>query len=301
MVEAQTQFIKGTEAGKGGFPENYINKIFIDTDPKLDDAGDVDLNDVTSGKWAWLAAGINTETPSSQETSSSEAYYDGGGYTDTEVTGKQISIAVSGFRKVGDPAQDFIADLFFKFGTSVKTRVIWINNGIPVISSCTISNIVPLGGQPNAKQTFSCTISFNGRPKEFIGQLTLTATSTKRVYSALVDTSVKPVEGQKVEVKVIEEATDASTVKVTGFTVDKTDVAGNVGDKPKVVVSKIVPDNATDKKLTVTPADTTIATAKLEDDGLTVDLNLLKAGSTKVTVASEDGGFSKDVNVTVNA
>ena len=210
---AQTKFLPGTEANKGGFPENFVNKIFLDVEPQLDDAGDVDLNDVTNGKWAWVASGINSQTPSANETSTNDAYYDGGGFTETEVTGKQVQIAVSGNRKVGDPAQDYVEGLFFKFGTAVKTRVIWIKNNTPIISACTISNIVPTGGAANAKQTFSFNIDFNGRPKIFNGQLTLTATSTKNVYSASVDTSTPPQDGKLVDAKIIEEAPTADTGK----------------------------------------------------------------------------------------
>lgn len=206
---AQTKFVPGTKADNSGFPENFVNRIFIDTKPVLDDAGDVDLNDVTTGSWAWVASGINTQTPSANETTTNDAYYDGGGFTETDVTGKQIQLAVSGNRKVGDPAQDYVENLFFKFGTAVKTRVIWIKNNTPIISACTISNIVPTGGAANAKQTFSFNIDFNGRPKIFNGQLTLTATSTKKVYSASVDTSTPPQDGKLVDAKIIEEVTAA--------------------------------------------------------------------------------------------
>ncbi len=208
---AQTKDMPGTETNQGGFPENFVNKLFIDTNPVLDSAGDVDLNDVTNGKWAWVASGINTQTPSANETSTNEAYYDGGGFTETDVTGKQIQIAVSGNRKVGDPAQDYVEGLFFKFGTAVKTRVIWIKNSTPIISACTISNIVPAGGAANAKQTFSFNVSFDGRPKIFNGQLTLTATSTKKVYSASVDTNQKPSDGAESMPAIIKE-TASSTV-----------------------------------------------------------------------------------------
>ncbi len=211
MVEAQTKVMPGTESESNGFPKNFINRIFIDTKPTFDDEGDVDLNDLTTGSWAWLASGINNITPGSNETVSTDSYYDGGGFTSTEVTGKQINLPISGFRKVGDPAQDFIADKYFKLDRTLKTRVIWICNQIPVISEATLTNIVPLGGAPNAKQTFSCTVAFNNQPRIPNGQLIMTATSTKKVYSASIDTSVQPSEdGEQIKAKVIEEAS-AST------------------------------------------------------------------------------------------
>ena len=207
---AQTKFMPGTKADANGFPENFVNKLFIDTTPVVDETGDVDLNDVTTGKWAWVASGINNNTPSANETTSSDAYYDGGGFTETDVTGKQVQLAVSGFRKVGDPAQDYIEDLFFKFGNAVKTRVIWIKNNIPVIAKCTISSIVPTGGAANAKQTFSFNVDFNGRPKIFNGQLTLNESSKPKVYVATVDTSKAPTDDKTILPAVVNEGTGAT-------------------------------------------------------------------------------------------
>lgn len=186
---AQTKDMPGTNAGTNGFPENFVNKLFIDIKPTVDSTGDVSLNDVTTGSWAWVASGITGMTPSANETSTNEAYYDGGGFTETDVTGKQIQLALSGNRKVGDPAQDYVNGLFWKFGTAVKTRAIWINNGIPVITKCTITSVVPSGGNANAKQTFSFNVAFNGRPKLFNGVLTMSATAKAKIYGAKVDTS----------------------------------------------------------------------------------------------------------------
>lgn len=190
--KVQTKFMPGTANDGNGFPENYVNNIFVDINPTVDTNGDVDLNDLTTGKWAWLAGGINTVTPSANETTANDAYYDGGGFTETEVTGKQVQLAVSGNRKVGDPAQDFVAGKFWQFGNAVKTRVIWIENGVPVVAKATLTNVVPTGGAANAKQTFSFTIAFNGRPKIPEGQLKMTLTTEATIYSADVDSSVKP-------------------------------------------------------------------------------------------------------------
>ena len=190
--KVQTKFMLGTTNDGNGFPENYVNNIFVDINPTVDTNGDVDLNDLTTGKWAWLAGGINTVTPSANETTANDAYYDGGGFTETEVTGKQVQLAVSGNRKVGDPAQDFVAGKFWQFGNAVKTRVIWIENGVPVVAKATLTNVVPTGGAANAKQTFSFTIAFNGRPKIPDGQLTMSLTTEATIYSADVKPGVKP-------------------------------------------------------------------------------------------------------------
>lgn len=209
----QTIAISGTKLeGTKGFPMNFVNRMFIDTDPKINEVGDVDLSDLTTGKWAYLGSGINTITPGSNETTTNDAYYDGGGFTDTDVTGKQITFAFSGNRKLGNPAQDYVASKFYGIGTSVKTRVIWVNNGHAVISAATLTAIVPTGGAANAKQTISFTISFNGQPRLAGGELTLTLTSTPTVYSANVDTSKKPTcDEVDLPIKIIDTATQSES------------------------------------------------------------------------------------------
>lgn len=212
--KVQTKFMPGTANDGNGFPENYVNNIFVDINPTVDTNGDVDLNDLTSGKWAWLAGGINTVTPSANETTANDAYYDGGGFTETEVTGKQVQLAVSGNRKVGDPAQDFVAGKFWQFGNAVKTRVIWIENGVPVVAKATLTNVVPTGGAANGKQTFSFTIAFNGRPKIPEGQLKMTLTTEATIYSADVDSSVKPDQSNSViKAIVVDSAQDTTLPK----------------------------------------------------------------------------------------
>lgn len=217
MADTQTKFMSGTDANdKGnGFPENFVNKLFIDTKPTVDSTGDVDLDDVTTGSWAWIGSGITAMTPSANETSTNEAYYDGGGFTETDVTGKQIQLALSGNRKVGDPAQDYIDNLFWKFGNALKTRAIWIKNGIPVITKCTITSVVPSGGNANSKQTFSFNVAFNGRPKIFNGQLTMSATAQPKIYGAKVNTEQQPSGGAESMPAIINE-TVSGTVSGLG-------------------------------------------------------------------------------------
>ena len=48
--KVQTKFMLGTTNDGNGFPENYVNNIFVDINPTVDTNGDVDLNDLTTGK-----------------------------------------------------------------------------------------------------------------------------------------------------------------------------------------------------------------------------------------------------------
>lgn len=174
--------IKGTEIPTDGAALNVANRLYIDiTD------NDNDLSDITTGKWAWLARGISEITPSWQEKTQKTAYYDGDGHDDTEVTGKSMQLAVKGVRYLGDPAQDYIDGKQYAIGSAAKTRVLWINNGMPVVSACTLTAVTPTGGAADAQQNFSLTIAFNGAPKTTIGKLTMTESDQSRVFTASVD------------------------------------------------------------------------------------------------------------------
>ncbi|MDG2544732.1 phage tail tube protein [Lactiplantibacillus plantarum] len=141
------------------FKMNYKNVFEIDT------AGSQDPKDITKATFAPLAAGISGVTPAANETDDNTAYYDGAGFTDTDVTGKRITLAFTGHRVIGDAAQDYVAGKFLAIGQNLKTLGRWTDtNGNVVVSSVTLTAIVPMGGNANAKQTFSFTMSFNGKP-----------------------------------------------------------------------------------------------------------------------------------------
>lgn len=187
---AETQQIPGTELDTKGAPLNVVNKLFIDI------YGYTTLNDLETGNWGRLATKIQTITPSANETTNNNSYYDGEGFGSTEVTGKRYQLACSGQRYVGNPAQDYIASKQFAIGQALHCRVIWVQNGQAIVSEATLTNIVATGGEASANQTFSCTIEFNGKPRTVNGQLTLTENHDQLgqlgTYKAHVDPDAKP-------------------------------------------------------------------------------------------------------------
>lgn len=186
-MAAETQQIPGTELDTKGAPLNVVNKLFIDI------YGYTTLNDLETGNWGRLATKIQTITPSANETTNNNSYYDGEGFGSTEVTGKRYQLACSGQRYVGNPAQDYIASKQFAIGQALHCRVIWVQNGQAIVSEATLTNIVATGGEASANQTFSCTIEFNGKPRTVNGQLTLTENPDQlTTYKANVDPSAKP-------------------------------------------------------------------------------------------------------------
>lgn len=139
---------------------NFKNKLEIDT------AGNTDITDAASASFALLAAGITTITPAAADTIDASPYYDGEGFTDSTVTGKNITFQVAGHRVFGDAAQDYVASKFLSIGDELRTLAQWTDaKGNKVQAVVTLTSIVPFGGAANAKQTFSFTMAFDGKPK----------------------------------------------------------------------------------------------------------------------------------------
>nr|DAU65001.1 MAG TPA: tail tube protein [Caudoviricetes sp.] len=138
---------------------NFKNKVEIDV------AGNKSLDAIESADFALLAAGISNITPAAADTTDATPYYDGEGFTESEVTGKNITFAISGHRVFGDKAQDFVAKHFLSIGDKLRTLARWTDaKGNKVQAVVTMTSIVPFGGAANAKQTFSFTLAFNGKP-----------------------------------------------------------------------------------------------------------------------------------------
>ena len=85
------------------------------------------------------------------------------------------------------------------------------------------------------------------------------------------------------------------TVKATGVKVNKTSVTVKEG-KTITVTATVAPTNATNKNVTWTTADASIA--KVSQTGV---ITGVKEGTTTITVTTKDGGHTATVNVTVTA
>ena len=146
---------------KTHFDLNFKNLLEIDIN------GGTDLDsDKDKASWAKLLRGISTITPSAADTTDATPYWDGEGFVDTEVTGKNITFALSGHRVMGDPAQDYVASHFLDIGDKLRTLARWTDPAGNVVESvATLTSIVPFGGAANVKQTFSFTLAFNGKPR----------------------------------------------------------------------------------------------------------------------------------------
>lgn len=87
----------------------------------------------------------------------------------------------------------------------------------------------------------------------------------------------------------------SATIAVTGVTMEKTEITLTEGDT-EMLVAKVAPDDATNKKVTWSTSDASVA--KVDDNGT---VTAVKAGTATITVKTEDGGKTATCKVTVTA
>ncbi|MDN6414797.1 Ig-like domain-containing protein [Staphylococcus gallinarum] len=83
-------------------------------------------------------------------------------------------------------------------------------------------------------------------------------------------------------------------IKVTGVTLDKTELALNVGDSATLQAT-VSPSTATDKTLTYATSDNAIAT--VDENGV---VTAVAAGTANITVTTNDGSKTATCNLTVS-
>ena len=120
----------------------------------------------TAGTWTYakLCAGIESMNFNSNEQNQQYFFLCGNGVAHNEVTGSAPELQISGRRKVGDTAQDYIVGKQFSLGEDRNSSVKIIAEGKQIVCDCSIGDVVSFGGQTLDVNTFSCTIRFNGAP-----------------------------------------------------------------------------------------------------------------------------------------
>lgn len=141
-----------------GLQLNAKRQLFIDT------AGNKTLADISKAQFAWMANGISGITASNNETATTVAFYNMDGGSQDNITGKRQTLAITGNRVHGDAAQDFVVGHADDVGNGLVTlAAIKDVDGSIKVGVVTMTAIVPYGGNSNAYETFSFTLSFNGR------------------------------------------------------------------------------------------------------------------------------------------
>ncbi|WP_179395055.1 phage tail tube protein [Lacticaseibacillus absianus] len=149
----------------GSIEENFLTEYFV---------GDLTEDGAIPENLAYIGDGIETVDVTQEDKKSSKSYYNGGGQETTTVTGSTRSLAFSGDRSFGDPAQDLIAALAdqtgasrnkwfrennFTIGDSGKLELTESRTG-----TVTFSDITDKGGNATDPGSFKATASYTSKP-----------------------------------------------------------------------------------------------------------------------------------------
>lgn len=230
-----------------GFALNYTNVHAIDITPNAADH-----------TWAYIGQGIQSITPSPNETVDTTYYYNGGGQASSDTTGVDATVSFSGHRYYGDPAQDYIAALDYIFGEARKTYYRHVApDGRVLEGPCSITNIVNGGGDANGKGTFSFDIKWDGVP-------TVKDPDYASMPTGITATAVTVAEGAVEEIGATVAPEGASAV--CQYAIDDPDIAivtadGKVkgvkaGETELTIKSALAPTIGATVKVTVTAAAT---------------------------------------------
>lgn len=142
------------------FPHNWQTGYFIDT------AGGLDPAASTTASFASLAAFVTGVTPAPNDVSDTSIYFADEDNASPEKTGSAYTWAVTGHVLVGDPACNYILNLYqtHATGNAAKTLLkIVYPNGKTLITRVVVQSIVVGGGNGNAKQTLTFTLAESGK------------------------------------------------------------------------------------------------------------------------------------------
>lgn len=91
--------------------------------------------------------------------------YDAQGWTNRLVTGKSVTVSVSGKRNVGDPGNDYIESIALKIGRDCNTTFIWkFPSGAKLVMPCVI-NVTEWGsGDSRAAAPLAFDAMSRGKP-----------------------------------------------------------------------------------------------------------------------------------------
>lgn len=129
---------------------------------------EIDVSDAphTEPEWADLGVFTKNVAQALNEVLYQATYYSDGGWSSTEVTGGQYTVTLTGDRKNGDPACDYIFDKErqFSFGDARKTKMRIRRGNEAIVWDVTLANITDAMGDANQPNAATVTIHGNGKP-----------------------------------------------------------------------------------------------------------------------------------------
>lgn len=139
--------------------KNALTKHFVG-EYKPEAEADTQEADLRLAKW------IREVEDDTDEEVEDEAYYDGDGTLQQDVTSVSKGFTFEGMFDSEDEAQKFIADKEFSIGDD---RKIWYKqertDGRILEGKATVTDIVVTGGAAEEYETFECTITWDNKPK----------------------------------------------------------------------------------------------------------------------------------------
>lgn len=219
------------------FAPNYCHVLELDVTP-----------DEATPTWKNALVGITECAPASDETVDEDDYYDNFGFDDTNVSKVKPSLALTGYRRYGDPVQDFVQSKALTTGNDRKTSYRWTHpDGTYMQGQCTLVDLIPGSGmgEASAKGDFSYTINLdtvdvleNGT--SIASPISIDAADVTVALGALsaVTAKVEP-EGANQKCHYAVEDTEIATVdtdgNVTGVAVGETTLTIKAASKPSIV------------------------------------------------------------------
>lgn len=128
---------------------------------------EIDITPTASPTWTRLGEGIANMAEALNEVIYQASYLNDGGWGSSEVTGGQLTLALTGDRIFEDPAQNYIFSdaVKFGFGSARKTNLrVTRSNGSVIQWPVTIANATEAKGDSNQPSKITINLHGNGAP-----------------------------------------------------------------------------------------------------------------------------------------
>ena len=120
----------------------------------------------TEPEWADMGIFTKNVAQALNEVIYQATYYADQGWGSSEVTGGQFTVTLTGDRKNGDPACDYIFDKErqYSFGDARKSKIRIRRGKEAIVWGVTLANITDALGDANQPNAVTVTIHSNGKP-----------------------------------------------------------------------------------------------------------------------------------------